>query len=180
MFTVSGRLTPIELRILLYLVRSLKLKQYAGKYGCHDKWGHENATTQYDSSVTPGVHQNWKQISKNSSSGSANRSLKTTWQMFKKLFLKQSADWFFFSVQAFAFTFNATQMDFHAQGLRLFQSLKKSRLVTCIRVFIQIPSGIQKDTLWICANSKKISKKTMKIDSIMQPVKSLLLDKIFE
>ena len=96
MFTVSGRLTPIELRILLYLVRSLKLKQYAGKYGCHDKWGHENATTQYDSSVTPGVHQNWKQISKNSSSGSANRSLKTTWQMFKKLFLKQSADWFFF------------------------------------------------------------------------------------
>ena len=52
MFTVSGRLTPIELRILLYLVRSLKLKQYAGKYGCHDKWGHENATTQYDSSVT--------------------------------------------------------------------------------------------------------------------------------
>ena len=57
----------------------------------------------------------------------------------------------------------------------MFANLKKSRLVTCIRVFIQTPSGIQKDTLRICANSKKISEKTINIDSIMQPIKSLLL-----
>ena len=57
----------------------------------------------------------------------------------------------------------------------MFANLKKSRLVICIRVFIQTPSGIQKDTLRICANSKKISEKTINIDSIMQPIKSLLL-----
>ena len=45
---------------------------------------------------------------------------------------------------------------------------------------IQTPSTIQKDTLWICANSKRISKNTIKIDNILQPVRSLLLDKIFE
>ena len=62
---------------------------------------------------------------------------------------------------------------FSCARIRLFENLK-SRLVTCIRVFIQTPSGKQKDTLWICANSKKISEKTINIDSIMQPVKSAL------
>ena len=92
---------------------------------------------------------------KNLSLGTANRSLKPPWlvaaknakQNFRKpfSFSKQGVGWHFFSTNLCLYVWcNADR--FSCTRIRLFQSLKKSQLVTCIRVFIQTTSGIQKDT----------------------------------
>ena len=81
---------------------------------------------------------------KNLSLGTANRSLKPPWlvaaknvkQNFRKpfSFSKQGVGWHFFSTNLCLYVWcNADR--FSCTRIRLFQSLKKSQLVTCIRVF---------------------------------------------
>ena len=137
---------------LLVFISWRKLKQSAKNSGCHDKWGHENVTVFYGTSVTCTETENRLQ---NLSLGTANRSLKPPWlvaaknakQNFRKpfSFSKQGVGWHFFSTNLCLYVWcNADR--FSCTRIRLFQSLKKSQLVTCIRVFIQTTSGIQKDT----------------------------------
>ena len=130
------------------------------------------------------LHRNWTQISKiyhwELRMVLLNRphllQQKTQNKVFGKVFSKQRAGRCFCSTNLCLYIWCNSDR-FSCTRIRLFEILKKSRLVTWhlyIRVFIQTPSGIQKDTLWICVNRKKISKSTIKIDSIMQPIKTAI------
>ena len=124
-------------------VRLLKLKQYAKNSCCHDKWGHENVTVFYGTSVTCTETENRLQkfiivncepFSQAALTSCSEKRETNFRKPFSFSFWKQGVGWHFFSTNLCLYVWcNADR--FSCTRIRLFQSLKKSQLVTCIRVF---------------------------------------------
>ena len=118
---------------------------------------------------------------KNLSLGTASLSLKPPWLVAAKnakqileslfLFLFENKVWVdTFLVQTFASTFDATQIDFHAQG---YDCSKAWRRVNWSPVFeFSFRQRQESRKIRICANSKKKSIKTIKIDNICNQLRT--------